>query len=52
MYKALVTFCGKVSMAVGEVRDIEDKSIASDLLKAHYIEEIKPRKKKRVEDDR
>ena len=47
LYKALVSFSGKVSMAVDEVRDISDQSIAKDLLKAGYIEEVKP--KKRVE---
>lgn len=45
LYKALVSFSGKVSMAVDEVRDISDQSIAKDLLKAEYIEEVKPKKK-------
>ena len=29
-------------MAEGEVRDIADKAVISDLLKAGYIEEVKP----------
>ena len=45
MYKALVSFSGKISMAAGEVREIADKDIADDLTKAGYIEEI-PQKAK------
>lgn len=45
MYRALVTFSGKVSMAVGDVMDISDKSIVNDLLNAGYIEEVNPPKK-------
>ena len=42
MYKALTSFSGILSMAEGEVRDIADKAVISDLLKAGYIEEVKP----------
>lgn len=42
MYKAKVSFSGIISMAEGEVRDINDATIVKDLLKAGYIEEIKP----------
>ena len=53
-YKALTSFSGLVSMAVDEVREISDQSIADDLLHAGYIMEMKadtknetkPRKKK------
>ena len=45
MYKALVSFAGKVSMRKGEEKEINDKVIAKDLLNARYIEEIKPAKK-------
>ena len=45
MYKAKVSFSGVVSMNVGEVADIADVSIAKDLLKAGYIEEVKPAEK-------
>jgi hypothetical protein len=45
MYKAKVNFSGVVSMNVGEVQDIADVNIAKDLLKAGYIEEIKPAEK-------
>lgn len=41
MYKALVSFSGVISMAMGEVREITDESIVNDLLKAGYILELK-----------
>ena len=40
-YRALVSFTGLVSMAKDEVREISDLSLAHDLLKAKYIEEVK-----------
>lgn len=45
MYKALKTFCGKVSMHKGETRNLTDKTVINDLLKAGYIEEMQPAKK-------
>lgn len=42
MYKAIKSFSGVVSMVVGEVKDITDVNIAKDLLRAGYIQEIKP----------
>lgn len=45
MYRALISFCGKVSMAEGEIRSIDDKRIADDLLNAKYIEEVNAPKK-------
>ena len=47
MYRALITFSGKVSMAEGEIRDISDKAVVDDLLDAGYIEEITPAKKEK-----
>ena len=44
MYRALVGFSGLISMKKNEVRQIKDKAIVKDLLKAGYIEEIKPTK--------
>lgn len=41
MYKALISFTGLVSMTKGDVREISDISLANDLLKAGYIEEVK-----------
>ncbi len=48
MYRALTTFVGAISMRKGEVRAIENKAVAADLLRAGYIEEVKtePKKKK------
>lgn len=40
-YRALVSFTGLVSMAKGQVREISDLSLAHDLLKVKYIEEVK-----------
>lgn len=49
-YKALVSFSGLLTMAEGDEREIPDKAIANDLLKAGYIMELKadrkPRRKK------
>lgn len=50
MYKASVSFGGKVSMSVGEVKDISDVNIAKDLLRAGYIEEVKPAEKAKPKD--
>ena len=48
MYKALVGFSGKITMNKGQVKEIKDKEIINDLLKAGYIEEIKPTKNEEV----
>lgn len=45
LYKAKVDFSGIISMSVGDVGEITDASIAKDLLKAGYIEEVKPAEK-------
>lgn len=42
MYKALVSFCGVVSMAEGDVRELTDNEVIKDLINAGYIEEIQP----------
>lgn len=34
--KALVSFTGKVSMFMGEIREVADESIAADLIRAGY----------------
>lgn len=47
MYKAKVGFSGLISMKKNEVREIKDKKIVEDLLKAGYIEEVKPTKSKK-----
>jgi len=45
MYKAKISFSGVVSMEKDEVKDIADIAIVKDLLRAGYIEEIKPAEK-------
>ena len=40
-YRALVSFTGSVSMAMGEVREISDLANAKNLLKVGYVEEVK-----------
>lgn len=42
-YRALVSFTGTISMAGGEVREISDLTLAENLLKCGYIEEIAPK---------
>jgi len=42
--KALVSFSGLISMYLGEERDITDKGVLKDLLSTKYIEEVKPKK--------
>lgn len=43
--KALVSFCGNVSMYEGEVRDISDPSLLQDLLRVHYVKTVEEQKK-------
>ncbi len=45
-YKALTSFAGKVSMYEGEIKEITDNEVVSDLLEAGYIEKVKPEKRK------
>ena len=50
LVKALKSFAGiKVSMYEGEIQEVEDKDILSDLLNAGYIEEIKEAKTVKTE---
>ena len=52
-YKAIVSFSGKISMAMGQVREISDQSLADDLLRAGYIiplEAISKEEKAKSED--
>lgn len=41
MYKALKSFSGLVNMTKNELKEIKDKAIAEDLLRAGYIEKVK-----------
>ncbi len=45
MYKAIKSFSGTVSMRKGEEKAITDKTVVADLLRAGYIEEVKPEPK-------
>jgi hypothetical protein len=47
MYKAIVGFSGLITMKKGEIKEIKDKALVKDLLKAGYIEEVKPVKAKK-----
>lgn len=47
LYKALVSFSGKISMVTDEVREIPDPAVADDLVRAGYIEPVKEEKKKK-----
>ena len=40
MYKALVSFSGNISMSKGQIKEIKDKELIKDLIKANYIEEV------------
>lgn len=51
MYKALKSFSGVVSMAEGEVKDISDPIVINDLVKAGYIQEVKPAETKAKDTD-
>lgn len=39
--RAKISFCGVLSMGLGEVTECNDKNLLSDLLRAGYIEEVK-----------
>ncbi len=47
MYKAIIGFTGLITMRKDEVKEIKDKALVKDLLKAGYIEEVKPEKAKK-----
>ena len=47
LVKAKLSFTGVISMGKGEVREISDLAIAKDLLKVGYIEEVKPKAKRK-----
>lgn len=49
--KALVSFSGIITMTKDEVRDIANKEIYEDLLRAKYVEKVKSPNKKVVSDE-
>ena len=50
MHKALKSFSGAISMHEGETREIDDAELVADLTKAGYIEEVKPKRGRSVEE--
>ena len=48
MHRALKSFSGAISMHEGETREIEDAELVADLLRAGYIEEVKPKRGRNV----
>lgn len=44
-YKALVSFAGAVTMSKGEIRNLTDSLVVSDLLEAKYIAPVETKKK-------
>lgn len=44
MFKALKSFCGKVSMKKGEIKELNDKEIINDLVNAGLIEKVEEKK--------
>lgn len=40
MYRALISFCGVISMNKGEVGEIPDKALADELIKTKYVEKV------------
>lgn len=49
--KALVSFAGVITMGLGETKDITDKVILNDLIKAKYVEPVKSTRKKANADE-
>ena len=45
LIKALASFAGKVSMYEGEVREVSDRAVAEDLIKAGYAVKYEADKK-------
>jgi len=45
LYRATKTFVGALKMRRGDVREISDAALVSDLLRAGYIEELETPKK-------
>jgi hypothetical protein len=48
LYKATISFAGKISMTQGEIRDISDSPVVKDLIKAGYIEKVEKTGKKKT----
>lgn len=46
--KALKSFAGKVSMTIGDTKDISNEAIVKDLLSAGFVEPVKAEAKAEV----
>lgn len=46
--RALISFSGLISMTMGEEKEITDKEVLTDLLRAQLVEKIKAEDKKVV----
>lgn len=49
--KALLSFAGVVTMGANEVKEIKNKEVYEDLLRAGYVEEVKSSKKVKTDDN-
>ena len=47
LYEATVSFCGKLTMQKGEKRELTDKAVIDNLIKAGYIKAVKPAKERK-----
>lgn len=47
MYKALVSFTGKVRMKKGEIKHIADEAIANDLVRCGYVEALEKKEEEK-----
>lgn len=52
MYKALVSFTGKVRMKKGEVKHIADEAIAKDLVRCGYVEALEKKEEKPTSEEK
>ena len=50
MYKAMRSFCGKVSMKKGAVKEINDQDVAQDLIKAGFVVALDSAKPEKAEE--
>lgn len=48
MHRALKSFSGAISMHEGETREIDNAELVADLLRAGYIDEVKPKRGRSV----
>lgn len=49
--KAMVSFCGVLSMSKGEIRDYSVEPVVSDLMEAGYIREISEKTAEKTKPD-